>query len=114
MSCRNTAPNASYGSSGQPFPSSGTLARRLDSPLHSLRRVIPPTLQEHPLYVYIVTSAKVQAGAFVQEGSAPNFQGGLISICACKHEDRASPSPSGRRGPHAGDPWKDVSVAGLC
>jgi hypothetical protein len=106
--------NAFAGLTSQPFPTSGILARALDSPLASLRRVIPTKLLERPIYVYVMASAKVQADAFVQKGSAPNFQGGLISLCTCKHKDRASPPPIGCRGPNAEDPWKEVWVAGVC
>jgi hypothetical protein len=111
---RCSAPTPSAALSFQPFPTRGRLARRLDSPLGSLRRVIPTVLQECPLYVYIVTSAKVLDGAFAQTGSGPNFQGGFITLCTCKHKDRASPPKPGCRGSNPNDPWKGVWVAGLC
>ena len=125
MSCRHltslarrvrccSAQNGVAGLTNQPFPTSGVLARLLDSPLASLRRVIPTRLKERPVYVYVVTSVRVQADAFVQKGSAPNFQGGLISLCTCKHKDRASPPRIDCRGPNAEDPWKEVWVAGVC
>jgi len=32
-------------------------------------------------------------GEYVQTGSAPNFQGGLITLCTCKHSMRATLTP---------------------
>ena len=106
--------NALDVASSQLFPSRGVLARSLDTPLAVLRRTIPSILQQRPVFVYIVTSVKVRNGEFVQIGSGPNFQGGCISLCTCKHKDRASPPRADCRGPERSNPWKGVWVAGLC
>jgi hypothetical protein len=98
---------------GQPFPKRGALADNLNTPLALLRR-IPQTMQQRPVYVYILTTVKVRNDAFVQTGSAPNFQGGAISLCTCKHKDRSSPPPPGCRGQNTDDPWQGIWVAGLC
>ena len=106
--------NALDVASSQLFPSRGVLARNLDTPLAVLRQTIPSILQQRPVFVYIVTSVKVRNGEFVQIGSGPNFQGGYISLCTCKHKDRASPPRQNCRGPERSNPWKGVWVAGLC
>jgi hypothetical protein len=98
----------------QPFPKRGVLASRVDKPLDRLLHSIPASQRRNPVFVYIVTTVKIRDHAFVQEGSAPNFQGGRISLCTCKHKDRASPPKWGCRGPDPKDPWKGVWVAGLC
>jgi hypothetical protein len=115
----NSVPSAVHDLSGQRFPSRGVLANSMDTPLAVLRGTIPNALQQSPVFVYIVTSVKVRNGrngaAFVQTGSGPNFQGGYISLCTCKHKDRASPPPLGCRGTtNPNDPWEGVWVAGLC
>jgi hypothetical protein len=109
-----SSPNAFADLRSQPFPTRGPLASRMDSGPAGLCHCIPESQQRNPVYVYIVTTVKVQGARFVQEGSAPNFQGGSISLCTCKHKDRASPPPLGCRGPNRDDPWKGVWVAGLC
>jgi len=36
-------------------------------------------------YYYVVATIKNSKGQFLQTGSAPNFQGNLVSLCTCKH-----------------------------
>jgi hypothetical protein len=98
----------------QPFPKTGSLARHLNQSLASLRARIGSGLLERPVYSYIVTSVKVADGQLYQTGSAPNFQGGAITLCTCKHKDRSSPPPTSCRGPNPEDPWQGLWVAGLC
>lgn len=101
--------------SSQPFPHVGVLAENLDTPLAVLRQKIVKALQQLPVFVYIVKTVKFRSGQFVQEGSGPNFQGGYISLCTCKHKDRASPPKDGCRGnSNPNEPWEGVWVAGLC
>lgn len=107
-------PNTFAGFDSQPFPTRGALASRMNSPLAGLCKSIPTSQQRNPVYVYIITTVKVRGRMFVQEGSAPNFQGGRISLCTCKHKDRASPPKWSCRGPNPRDPWQGVWVAGLC
>ena len=62
------------------------------------------------MYAYIVTTIEtIRDFQLRQRGSAPNFDGGRITLCTCKHKDRATFHPSS--DPH--DPWKNVWVAGL-
>ena len=61
-----------------------------------------------PVYAYIVTTIKTgprPGYTLTQTGSGPNFDGGRITLCTCKHRDRATISRFGR--------WDNVWVAGL-
>jgi hypothetical protein len=69
--------------SHQPFPQTGRLAKNLKLSLKDLRRKIGKT--PATVYSYIVDTVKNHEGDFVQKGSAPNFQGDVISLCTCKH-----------------------------
>ena len=78
----------------------------------ALRAGIPGELRKHPVYAYIVTSIKATSpgSSLHQRGSAPNFSGGRITLCTCKHKDRATFF----KKPH--DPnyrWKNVWIAGF-
>src|SRR5437667_6972431 len=76
----------------------------------ALRKSAAATLCEQPVYAYIVTTIEtIRDFQLRQRGSAPNFDGGRITLCTCKHKDRATFHPSS--DPH--DPWKNVWVAGL-
>lgn len=49
----------------------------------------------HPLatlYSYIITSVELSDDRFVQQGSAPNWQGKYLTLCTCKHRMRTSVS----------------------
>lgn len=89
----------------QPFPEDGVLADNLDLPLPRLlarlRKVSART------YSYVVRSVKMARSTshFEQRGSAPNFQGDVLTLCTCKHQMRASQSP---------EEWEDgVWLAGF-
>jgi hypothetical protein len=73
----------------QPFPTTVPLGDRLD---WSLERLIgelaygPP----RPVYPYVVASVERRPdGRFAQYGTSPNFQGGVVTLCACKHHMRS-------------------------
>ncbi len=106
--------NAHDVASSQLFPTHDVLSRNLDTPLAVLQQKISNELQQRAVFVYIVKTVKVRNGKFAQTGCAPNFQGGYISLCTCKHQARASAPPKNCRGPDQSNPWKDVWVAGLC
>ncbi|MGM3412089.1 hypothetical protein [Ralstonia holmesii] len=60
---------------------------------------------EERVYAYVVRSVRPRGGQYAQTGSAPNFDGGLITLCTCKHRMRAGLLP---------EQWtKGVWVAGL-
>ena len=70
----------------QPYPRRGPLAKHVDLPLDGLLRALAG---EHAmLYAYVVATVCNEGGRFVQRGTAPNFQGGRITLCTCKHQMR--------------------------
>src|SRR2546428_8956797 len=103
MTCRSSAPVAFLNSGGQSFPAPQTPGALLAS--------TPATLRDQPVYAYIVTSINTVPPDFQlqQTGSGPNFDGGRITLCTCKHKDRAT----FHRSSDPNDPWKNVWVAGL-
>ena len=66
----------------QVFPASGPLHDALNLSGRDLIQRLGEI--EGSVYCYIVTSVNDRGGLFVQTGSAPNFQGGLITLCTCK------------------------------
>jgi hypothetical protein len=62
-------------------------------------------------YCYVIETIKRRGTAFVQTGSGPNFQGGRITLCTCKHWMRTFLAPkdwvgkwiAGFTGREAGD-----------
>lgn len=40
---------------------------------------------DEPVYYYIIKSVALENNKFVQKGSGPNFEGGVITLCTCKH-----------------------------
>jgi hypothetical protein len=80
------------------------------SSTQALLRSVPAALQGRPVYNYVVTTIEILPGFHLQQtGSAPNFDGGRITLCTCKHKDRAMFYPSGTRA----KPWDNVWVAGV-
>jgi len=59
--------------------------------------------EEGPVYQYILSTVENVNGKFCQTGSAPNFQGGIITLCTCKHWMRTFRSP---------ERWKNCWIAG--
>lgn len=56
------------------------------------------------VYYYVVGTVKLVQGRFCQTGSAPNLQGGRLSLCTCKHRMRAVKQPA---------EWANSWVAGF-
>ena len=54
------------------------------------------------VYCYVVRTIKRNEQQFRQEGCAPNFQGGRISLCTCKHHMRTFMSASSWKGKREG------------
>jgi len=87
----------------QPFPESGLLADNSHLPLALLAKRLRRVRDR--AYSYIVSSVKLDRStlSFVQHGSAPNFQGDVLTLCTCKHQMRSS---------QTADEWqKDVWIA---
>ena len=74
----------------QPFPISGPLAENLGLPLPVLKAEIGKA--EARTHSYVLSSVKLdhETTTFEQHGSAPNFQGGVLTLCTCKHQMRAT------------------------
>jgi hypothetical protein len=87
----------------QPFPTNAALPGRVNA---SLARLLPLAEEGSPgcVYAYVVSTVERYDDRFVQCGCGPNFQGGVITLCTCKHHMRA-----GRDA----DDWQGVWVAGL-
>src|SRR5947207_1314946 len=74
----------------QAIPKTGLLA-------HNLNRTRPELVKqlggaEGGAYSYIVKSVRMDDSGqhFEQFGAAPNFQGGCLTLCTCKHQMRTS------------------------
>jgi hypothetical protein len=73
----------------QPFPENDLLVKNLNLTCSQLARRVGKT--GGTAYSYVVRTVKIdrQNLAFKQEGSAPNFQGGYLTLCTCKHQMRS-------------------------
>ena len=78
----------SAGQPSQQFPRAGTLAATLNVSLDELRGALRG--ETGPTFCYVETSIKYGSDGFAQEGSGPNFQGGSVTLCTCKHSMRSS------------------------
>jgi hypothetical protein len=70
----------------QPYPQQGQLAKTLNLTLGTLRSHLDDMeFQEATVYSYVIATIQFDGGEFLQRGSAPNFQGDLVTLCTCKH-----------------------------
>ena len=76
MKCRAVADH-------QVFPQDGPLALNANSQLRELRARL--ATDRATVYCYVIVTIEEQSGHFVQTGSGPNFEGGLVTLCTCKH-----------------------------
>lgn len=88
----------------QPFPSGGLLGENLNLSLPQIADRIGTVESEAHSYVVSTVNWNHETTTFEQHGSAPNFQGGVLTLCTCKHQMRT------RRA--IGD-WKGVWLAGV-
>ena len=86
----------------QAMPHQGRLAKNLNLRGRALGKRLAK-FQEDTVYSYVVTTVEHREGRLRQEGSAPNFQGGLITLCSCKHWMRTFRDL---------ESWKRVWIAG--
>ena len=75
----------------QPYPTKGQLASNINLELASLKRKIH--IEQADVFCYVVATIKNRNGQLFQTGSAPNFQGDLVSLCTCKHLMRTAMDP---------------------
>ena len=90
------------GFSYQRFPESGHLSGNLNVDRSDLIHRIGGL--RGTVYCYVLTTVKDAGGTFAQVGTAPNFQGGLVTLCTCKGQMRAGRDV---------DAWRDVWIAGV-
>jgi hypothetical protein len=67
----------------QPLPVSGSLKKNSNLCLNRLKRAV--NQEDATVYCYVIKSVKNDNGSFRQQGCGPNWQGGLITLCTCKH-----------------------------
>ena len=91
------------GSRYQAMPTKGMLARNINPPSKTLVERISP-YWESTVYAYVVDTVDYHEGRLFQTGSGPNFQGGLITLCSCKHQMRTYLEP---------ESWQGVWIAGF-
>lgn len=88
----------------QPFPESGLLADNSNLPLGILADKILKVRERTYSYVVRTVKSKSNSLGFEQHGSAPNFQGDVLTLCTCKHQMRSRQSV---------DDWMGVWIAGF-
>ena len=98
MSCNKTTRSGC-----QSFPKAGILAINSNLSLNDLKKKVAKT-SPAMVYCYIVRSIKTNNGISVQKGCGPNWQGGLITLCTCKHYMRTF---------FDHDAWKGKWIAGF-
>ena len=67
----------------QVWPTFGILKKNIDLRLTELMKKM--SNDENEVYSYVIRTIDYKGGRFDQSGSAPNFQGDIISLCTCKH-----------------------------
>jgi hypothetical protein len=86
----------------QPFPSDF----RLDTSLEELRSLVVTSSAKAYSYVLTTVVFDERRTAFQQTGSGPNFQGGRLTLCTCKHQMRCGlPLPLKN--------WKETWIVGF-
>lgn len=77
---RDFKPEVNHGSLATDLSAAAVVARIHHSG-YPMREIVRP---------YAVTTLKIRQQAYQQKGSAPNFEGGLITLCTCKHQMRGN------------------------
>ena len=77
----------------QDMPTQGRLVENLNVPRQALLEKIAPFIGD-TVYSYVVDTVKhdMYKDRLQQEGTSPNFQGDMITLCACKHQMRTYPA----------------------
>ena len=88
----------------QAFPTGGPLGHNLGLPLPLLIDLLGRPQERAYSYVASTVQLNHERETFEQRGSAPNFQGGLLTLCTCKHQMRATQTP---------DQWMGVWLVGF-
>ncbi|MCL4339987.1 MAG: hypothetical protein JRN37_04180 [Nitrososphaerota archaeon] len=85
--------------------SDGEFFNKIDVTKGELERKLEKYKAEE-VYAYIVQSVEYDGSKFLQAATGPNFEGGIITLCTCKHRMRAS-SRKVKEG------WKSTWIAGF-
>jgi len=72
----------------QAFPTTGALRQHLDLSRVRLAEMIGD--ESDAVYAYIMSSVVLDGDNLLQTGTGPNFQGGYITLCTCKHRMRTT------------------------
>lgn len=88
----------------QRFPTSGVLAKNSNLPLGVVKARIHGAQDRAYSYVVRTVNLKPDTLGLEQHGSAPNFQGDVLTLCTCKHQMRSRLSA---------DDWLGVWIAGF-
>jgi hypothetical protein len=83
----------------QPFPTTGM---HLDLNKARLAHMIED--ESDAVYAYVMSTVVLERNQLWQTGTGPNFQGGYITLCTCKHRMRTSLSCEG---------WPNKWIAGF-
>ncbi len=89
MSCKtkcSTKKHLKCPNSGNGYPSSGS---DICIPVPNLPVDDWREYSNSDVYFYVITTIAYRDGQFVQTGTGPNFQGGRITLCTCKHYMRS-------------------------
>ena len=74
----------------QEWPTKGTLKENMNLSLRELNENISTINTDGTkIFMYKMTTVRMEEGRFIQTGSGPNFQGDKITICTCKQRFRA-------------------------
>lgn len=73
----------------QLLPSTGLLKDKCNYGLPRLRKTIGSLSASATVYSYVMSSVRKRDGALQHYGCGPNWQGGRITLCTCKHFMRA-------------------------
>jgi hypothetical protein len=86
----------------QPFPTKDVLSQHFDLDKPRLAE----TVEGHSdaVYAYVMSTVVLEEGELRQTGTGPNFQGGHITLCTCKHRMRTS---------LASEDWPNKWIAGF-
>lgn len=67
---------------------------RIDASLQELRRGLLESHDRTVVRAYTMTSVDTDNGDLIQTGCGPNIEGGLLTLCTCKHFMRAADTVS--------------------
>lgn len=88
----------------QAFPTKGKLHKNINLKANELKLKIKQDYG-NKLFIYPLSTIKFVEDSFLQEGSAPNFQGDLITLCTCMHRMRTKITSD--------EGWKSVWICGV-